>query len=120
MVKSKSKIKCSLLFKLSRRHGWGSPVSREDLVDKALKSSDQGRGKSVVEELINEPYIGYQRGKGYCIKNDPDSQAQAAFRLVETCKYSQFRVESTLSRFKQAGGFDSYDRDTVLEGLNDW
>jgi len=86
----------------------------------ALKSSDQGRGKELVEELIREPYITRTRNDGYRVKNDPDSQAQAAYRLTTTCGYDEFRVEATLSRFDQAGGFSTYDEDEVLSDLADW
>jgi len=119
MSKYKSTTKCSLLFKLGRRHGWGNPAAKEDLVREALKSSDQGSGKEIVEELLDEPYV-YETEEGYWLKNDPDSQAQAAFRVVETCGYTKLQAESTFSRFEQAGGFDSYDKDTVLEDLDDW
>lgn len=117
---SDSELKCTLLWKLCRKHRWGGPITKEGLVDLALKSSDQGRGKSVVEELIQEPYITLTRNNGYRVKNDPDSQAQAAYRLTTTCRYDEFRVEATLSRFKSAGGFSAYDEDEVLSELGDW
>jgi len=120
MVQSTKGIKCSLLFKLARRHGWGNPVEKEDLVRDALQSSDQGKGKDIVEDLLEEPYIGYRRGKGYYLKNDPDSQAQAAYRVTETCGYSSMQAETTFSRFEQAGGFDAYDKDDILNDLSDW
>jgi hypothetical protein len=107
--------KCQLLWKLCRKHGWGTPVPKDVLVDLALKSSDQGRGKDIAEELVTEPYIGYQQNKGYSVKNDPDSQAKVAFLLVSECGYNKIQVEATLSRFKQAGGFDAYDEDEVLD-----
>lgn len=120
MVESDIRVKCSLLFKLARRHGWGNPASKEDLVTEALKSSDQGKGKILVETLLDEPYIAYVPGKGYYVKNDPDSQAQAACRVTETCGYTDMQAESTFSRFEQAGGFDAYDKDDVLDTLDDW
>lgn len=117
---SDSEMKCSLLWKLCRKHRWGGPITKEGLVDLALKSSDQGRGKELVEELIREPHITRTRNDGYRVKNDPDSQAQAAYRLTTTCGYTEFQVESTLSRFEQAGGFSAYDREEVLSELGEW
>lgn len=115
-----SDMKCRLLWKLCRRHGWGSPISKDGFVNLALEDVDQGRGKEVVEELLKEPYIGYQGGKGFSIRNDPDSQAQVAFRLRTTCEgYSDLQIEATLSRFQQAGGFDSYTEE-VLDSLPKW
>lgn len=94
-------------------------MKKEDLVREALSSSDQGDGKEIVEELLDEPYI-YQSSDGYHIRNDPDSQAQAASRVVETCGYTELQAEATFSRFEQAGGFDNYDKDAVLDSLDDW
>ena len=105
----RERIKCKLLFKLSRRHGWGAPISKDGLVDQALADSEAQLGRDVCEHLKNEPYISYQRGRGYSIKNNPDAQAQIAFFLRDTCSYSEIRIEATLSRFEQSGGFDTYD-----------
>ncbi len=118
--KSDSTIKCNLLWKLCRRHGWSTPIPRDDLVIAALESSEQGRGKRLVAELLTEPDISYQRNRGYRIRNSPDAQAYAAFRLRESCGYSTLQIESTLSRFKQAGGFDVYDRETVFPASTNW
>lgn len=117
---SESEIKCSLLWKLCRRHGWSSPVERQDLVSNALESVEQGRGKRLVDELLQESYIGHRNDMGYYVLNSPDRQAEAAYRLLETCKYSKLRIETTLSRFQQAGGFDAYSRDDVLGELDTW
>jgi len=111
--------RCRLLFTLVRRHGWGSPITKDGLVDLALESSAQGDGRELVDELAEEPYLSYQRGRGYWVKNDPDSQAQIAYRLISNCSYSKLQIESTLSRFEAAGGFDAYD-ESVLDGLDDW
>lgn len=116
---SESEIKCYLQWKLCRTHGWGSPVPKEALVDLALDSVEQGRGKELIEDLIQEPYIEYQEGKGYQIKNSPDAQAKLAFHLEETCGYDRIQIEATLSRFKQAGGFDEYDRDEVFDSADE-
>ncbi len=110
---------CRLLFTLARRHGWGNPITEEGWVDLALEPSNQGRGRDLIDELAAEPYITFQQAEGYRIKNDPDSQAQAAYRLKRHCSYSKLQIEATLSRFEQAGGFDAYD-DSVLDGLDDW
>lgn len=119
--RSAREIKCLLLWKLCRSHGWGAPVDREALVNRALESTDQGRGKQLVDELLEEPYIGHDPRSGYYIVNDPDGQARAAYRLLETCEYGpQFRIEATLSRFEQAGGFDAYPRMEAHEEPKPW
>jgi hypothetical protein len=92
------------------------------LVDLALHSSDQGRGKELVQELFQEPYIKRKGANAYVLKNDPYSQAQAAYRLESVCGYTRLQIETTLSRFEQKGGFDYYDeqREEILDSLNDW
>ena len=115
-----SELKCRLLWKLCRKHGWASPIPRKALINWALQDSDQGRGRNIVEDLLDEPYIGFQRGAGYSIRNDPDSQAQAAYRLKSECGYLEIQIEPTLSRFEQAGGFAAYDEGKVLDSLGDW
>jgi hypothetical protein len=117
---STSELKCKLLWKLCRKHGWGSPIPKTRLVNLALQSSSQGKGKRLVEELVQEPYIEYQEGQGYSALNNPDSQAQAAYRLNSSCGFLKIQIEPTLSRFEQAGGFDAYDEDDVLATLDDW
>lgn len=120
MESTTSEVKCALLWKLCRKHGWGAPIPERDLVDLALRDSDQGIGKRVVEELVREPYVEYTRGRGYRLKNDPDAQAQAAVRLRTSCGYLALQIEATLSRFQQAGGFEAYDEETVRGTLDDW
>lgn len=117
---SDARLKCRLLWTLSRNHGWASPMSERAVVDRALASSDQGRGKEIVRDLAREPYVTYRRGRGYGLTNDPDAQAQAAYRLTDSCGYLEIQVEPTLSRFEQAGGFDEYERDAVLDELGEW
>lgn len=113
-------IKCRLLFKLARNHGWGGPVSTFTLVNWALDGSEQGAGRQVLEELGGEPAISHHPERGYRIRNDPDSQAQVACRLVRDCGYTRLQVESTLSRFRDAGGFAAYEMDAVCAGLPEW
>lgn len=120
MDDSPSRLKCRLLWKLCRKHGWATPISKEALVDMALRNSDQGRGHRLVNDLLDEPYIGFQRGRGYRLKNNPDAQAQAAYRLKSVCDYTEIQIEATLSRFQQAGGFDAYDEEDGLATLDDW
>lgn len=73
-----------------------------------------------MDELLWEPYVEYYPDREFRIKNDPDSQALAAIRLVETCGVEALRAEATLSRFEQAGGFDAYDVEALDAELNPW
>lgn len=115
-----TRVKCRLLWKLARRHGWGSPVAETTLVTDALEPSAQGRGRELLADLRREPFVGVRRGDEFVLSNDPDSQALAAVRLRETCGYSRLQVEATLSRFEQAGGFEAYDADALRDELDSW
>lgn len=59
-------------------------------------------------------------GQGYSVKNNPDDQAKAAFRLRDTCEYTELQIETTLSRFEQAGGFDAYSPEDLLIEPKEW
>lgn len=109
-----------LLWKLARSHGWTKEyISSEDLGRDTLPKHLQGDVDELLEVLQQEPYITYHPSKGYQMKNDPDSQAQAAYRVHEQCGYSKLRAEATFSRFEDAGGFDAYDEDEIEESLPD-
>jgi hypothetical protein len=118
MSNNKSSVFCDLLFKMSRRHGWGNPITIKGLTDLALKDSQQGSGQQLAEDLVEKPYIKEVQQGQYAVPNNPDSQAQIAFVLREKCGYTELQLEATLSRFEQAGGFDAYERDKVLDGLS--
>lgn len=120
MSTSRTQLKCRQLWKLCRRHGWSSPISRDALVNLALESAIQGQGRDIVHDLIEEPYIEFHVGRGYSLKNNPDAQAQAAYRLKDVCGYSEIQIEATLSRFEQAGGFSAYDAEALRDALDSW
>lgn len=66
-----------------------------------MPTHERGRARTVVQELIGEPYITHHRNRGFKIDN---SQIDAlADELHEICGYSTFRIEATLSHF---GGFE--------------
>jgi hypothetical protein len=119
MKKSDSEVLCKLSWKLARRHGWGNPISKQGLADLALKSSNEGRGRELIDSLVSESFVGKSQ-KGYYIPNDPDSQAVLAFRLRDTCGYTEVQIEATLSRFNESGGFDEYEGQDMIESDEGW
>ena len=112
-------IKCRLLFTVARKHGWSREIPGDALVRMALRDSEQGDGHDIVMELADEQGV-IRTATGLSIRNDPDSQALLAVRLVKTCGYSPLQVEATLSRFAAGGGFDTYDRVMLAESLDSW
>jgi len=120
MNATRTGLRCRLLWKLARLHGWGSPVDETRLVDAALAPAEQGRGYDVIDDLLAEPYVDRVPGEGYALRNDPDFQALAAVRLRTTCGYSRLQIEATLSRFDQAGGVEAYDVSDAERSLDAW
>jgi hypothetical protein len=93
-------IKCAILWRLTRRHGWANWIPADDLVT-AVPSHERGQARSVVDELKREPYIKFHLNRGFKINNSRvDVLAE---ELRDICGYSEFRITATLSHF---GGFD--------------
>lgn len=106
---SDSAIRCKLLWKLARMHTWSDYVPVRQLLIAALDTADHDVGRAVVDDLKTEPVTIFQEGRGIRLKNDPDSQAVVAFELRDQCNFTELQIEATLSRFSQAGGFETYD-----------
>lgn len=100
-----SEILCQLKWTLASSHSWSGPMPKRDLVDYALDSADQGRGKELCERLKQKSYITWQRGQGFRIKTSPAEQAKLAYELRDECDISELRIQAKLSRFNQTGGF---------------
>lgn len=103
------RVTCKLVFRLCRRHAWGSPISEDTLLSLALQRSEYPAGRTVCEKLKHEPYIEYHPGRGYRLKNNPDDQAKIAMFLRDSCEHTELQIEATLSRFAQAGAFGAYN-----------
>lgn len=89
-------IRCAILWRLARRHGWATWIPVDDLVA-AVPTHERGRAKTVAEGLKHEPYVAYRRKRGLKIDH-PKIDALAAL-LRDECGYSEFRIEATLSHF---------------------
>lgn len=100
-------ILCRLKWELASSHAWGGSIPTDDLLY-VLDSADQGRGRELAEKLKPKPYVTWQRGRGYGVKNSPNEQAKLAVELRDGCGYLEIQIEAKLSRFEQAGGFDAY------------
>lgn len=97
---TETEIRCALLWRLSRRHGWANWVPVDDLVN-AVPNHERGWAREVAHDLKLEPFTAYHRNRGFKIDHS-HVDALAVF-LRDGCGYSEFRIESTLSHF---GGFE--------------
>lgn len=98
-----SEIRCGLMWRLTRGHGWGDWKEAEDLLG-AVPTHERGTAREILRDLRTEPFVLYQRGNGYKINHD--AIEQLAIYLRDECGYSEFRIEATLSHFD---GFESDD-----------
>lgn len=103
------RLKCRLIFRLCRRHTWGSPIPQDRLLRLSMRRNEFPLGREICEELKYEPYVTFRHGGGFGIKNDPTAQARVAWFLRERCGYTELQIEATLSRFAQAGGFSVFE-----------
>lgn len=97
---TETEIKCALLWRLVRSHGWANWLPDDELI-KAVPTHERGRARQVVANLNRESYIRQHHNRGLKINNSQIDRL--ADELHTTCNYSKFRIEATLSHF---GGFD--------------
>lgn len=97
---STTEIKCTILWRLARRHGWANWIPVDDLIT-AVPTHERGRARGITKELKSEPYIRFHRKRGIKINNSKIDLL--ADELHNICEYSEFRITATLSHF---GGFD--------------
>ena len=92
-------IRCALLWRLARSHGWANWIPENDLI-RAVPSHERGRARVVVEELRRTPLVRSHRDRGYKLAHDGIDALARELRNV--CDFDAFRIEATLSHF---GGF---------------
>lgn len=97
---SETEIRCAMLWRLVRSHGWANWIPGDDLI-RAVPSHERGRARDVADDLRGEPYVRHHGNRGFKIDNSHvDTLAE---ELRDDCGYGEFRIEATLSHF---GGFD--------------
>ena len=90
-------IRCQLLWKLARSHGWARWIPGDDLV-RTLPRSDRERARRVILPTLRlSPAVVFRPDRGYRI--DPDEFETLAYFLRDECGYSELRIEATLSHF---------------------
>lgn len=91
-----SEIRCALLWRLARSHGWANWIPEDDLV-RAVPSHERGRARECIEELCRNALVRYHRTRGLKLAhNRIDALAR---ELRDECGFSEFRIETTLSHF---------------------
>lgn len=97
---SRQEIRCAVLWRLARDHGWAQWVPEERII-RAVPSHERGRARRTVARLVREPVIRHHPHRGLKIAHEHIDLL--ARELRDSCGISEFRIESTLSHF---GGFE--------------
>jgi len=93
-------IRCALLWRLVREHGWAGPIPEAVLI-RSVASHERGRARDVLDELVDETYIVGDSQRGYRMNHDRADEI--AYELRDTCGFPEFDIEVYFSHF---GGFD--------------
>lgn len=97
---SRQAIRCAILWRLVRNHGWAQWVPEVRII-RAVPAHERGRAKDIVARLSRAPFAHHNPQRGLKIAHDGIDRL--ARELRDVCGYSEFRIEATLSHF---GGFD--------------
>lgn len=86
------------VWKLARRHSWGSPIPTEQLIRLVAGTEDHDELARVLEnEVLELPFI-VQSADGIYIPNGQDAHVEAANWLREQTDFDDFTIKATLSR----------------------
>lgn len=87
-----------IVWKLARRHSWGSPIPAEQLIRLAAGSEDHDEMARVLEDVVLDlPFIA-QSSDGVFIPNGQDAHVEAANWLREQTDIGDLMIKATLSR----------------------
>lgn len=90
-------IRCAMLWRLARSHGWAHWVPEERLI-RSVPSHERGRARESIAGLSDEAYVHYQPDSGLKIAHQGIDRL--ARELRDACGISELRIESTLSHFR--------------------
>lgn len=92
-------LMCALLAALIARHGWGSPTSKDTLINKApIASHLEGDAKDVFEDLRRKSFIIDRGNRG--IKINSSEQGTLAEYLEHTCGWDRITIDLRLKHFE--------------------
>lgn len=96
---NKPTVECALLAALVAKHGWGTPIGREQLLSVAAVESDElDRADEVFDELGEKPYV--RPVTPDRVELDTDSFGRLADILYYECEWNAFQVKSRLKHYE--------------------
>lgn len=90
-------IRCVMLWRLARNHGWATWTPEEDLT-RAVPSHERGRARSIADSLRGERLVTHHPSRGFKISHEEIERLARLLRDV--CGISEFQIEATLSHFR--------------------
>jgi hypothetical protein len=89
------------VWKLARRHSWGSPIPADELIRLVARTEDYDELEATLEDDVLElPFI-VQSPEGVYIPNGQDTHVAAASYLQEQTEVDEFTIKATLSRLPE-------------------
>lgn len=91
-------VAAKFVWKLARRHSWGSPIRAEHLIQLVAGTEDHDQLKSILEyDVLTLPFV-HRSSEGIYIPNGEDSHIAAAEWLNEHTELDELVIKATLSR----------------------
>lgn len=92
-------LKCALLATLIAKHGWGSPIEKDSLVnDAGIPSHQQGDGKDAFDDLRRASFVINCGKRG--IKINTSNQGELATYLENKCDWSPVSIDLRLKHYE--------------------
>jgi hypothetical protein len=88
----------TLVWKLARRHSWGSPIPADQLLRLAASTGDHDELRTVLETEVLDLSFVARSTDGVYIPNGQDAHREAANWLRERTALEPFVIAATLSR----------------------
>lgn len=90
--------RAKFVWKLARRHSWGSPIPAQQLIRLVAGAADHDELAAVLESDVLELSFVVRSPDGILIPNGQDAHVAAANWLREHTKLDDFTIKATLSR----------------------
>jgi hypothetical protein len=87
-----------IVWKLARKHSWGTPVSRDDLVRSVAGDIDHDVVERVLDTEVGSLTFVHDGHDGYAIPNSRLAHLQAAEWLRRNTSLGDIEIGATLSR----------------------
>lgn len=91
------RLDAHFVWKLARRHTWGSPIPRRELVDIVTKDEDHDDADSVLEDEVLPLEFVVHDSAGIYVPNGRDAHLHAAEWLQDNTSLEEYKIAATLS-----------------------